>query len=132
MERHSSSALAVARMLQGHRNVKSVSYPGLESFAGHELARRQMSAFGGLISFELDGGMERGMAMMNKLSIVSRAVSLGDCETLIQHPASMTHAIYGEEERRKHGISDGLLRLSVGLENVDDVLEDVQQALDLL
>lgn len=132
MERHSSSALAVARMLQGHRNVKSVSYPGLESFAGHELARRQMSAFGGLISFELDGGMEQGMAMMNKLSIVSRAVSLGDCETLIQHPASMTHAIYGEEERRKHGISDGLLRLSVGLENVDDVIEDLQQALDLL
>jgi methionine-gamma-lyase len=119
-------------MLEGHRNVMSVSYPGLVSFAGHELAKRQMSGFGGLISFELDGGMDQGMALMNKLTIISRAVSLGDCETLIQHPASMTHAIYGEEERRKHGISDGLLRLSVGLENVDDVIEDLQQALDLL
>ena len=132
MERHSSSALTVARMLETHGRVATISYPGLQSFAGHELAKRQMSGFGGLISFELDGGMEQGMALMNKLSVITRAVSLGDCETLIQHPASMTHAVYSPEDRQKHGISDGLLRLSIGLETVDDIVEDLQQALDLL
>lgn len=132
MERHSSSALTVARMLETHGRVATISYPGLPSFAGHELAKRQMSGFGGLISFELDGGMEQGMALMNKLSVITRAVSLGDCETLIQHPASMTHAVYSPEDRQKHGISDGLLRLSIGLETVDDIVEDLQQALDLL
>ncbi|AGT10667.1 methionine gamma-lyase [Paracoccus aminophilus] len=132
VERHSSSAMKVARLLEGHAKVASVSYPGLESFAEHEIAKRQMSGFGGLISFELDGGMAEGMALMNRLELVTRAVSLGDAETLIQHPASMTHAIYSAEEREKHGISDGLLRLSVGLENVDDILDDLERALDSL
>ena len=132
MERHSTSALALARLLEGHRNVASISYPGLESFPQYELARRQMSASGGLIAFEVDGGMEVGLALMNRLKLVTRAVSLGDTETLIQHPASMTHAIYNAEERAKHGISDSLLRLSVGLENIDDLLDDVEQALTTL
>jgi methionine-gamma-lyase len=132
MERHSKTALEAARLLEGHPRVKSISYPGLESFPQYDLARRQMSGFGGLISFELDGGISDGMAMMNNLELVTRAVSLGDSETLIQHPASMTHAIYGPEERARHGISDGLLRLSIGLENSEDILEDIEAALNAL
>jgi methionine-gamma-lyase len=130
MERHANSALAIARLLEGHGKVASISYPGLESFPQAELAKRQMSKPGGLVAFELDGGLELGMSFMNKLQLISRAVSLGDCETLVQHPASMTHANYTPEERAKHGISDGLLRLSVGLETVDDLLEDVEQGLN--
>lgn len=132
MERHCRSAMKVAEMLEGHPRVQSVSYPGLASFPQVEIARRQMEGFGGLISFELDGGIASGMAMMNNLELVTRAVSLGDTETLIQHPASMTHAVYGAEERAKHGISDGLLRLSIGLENIEDILEDIEAALDAL
>lgn len=132
LERHSASALTVAKMLEAHPKVATISYPGLESFPQHALAKRQMSAFGGLIAFELDGGLERGMALMNGLELVTRAVSLGDTETLIQHPASMTHAIYSAEERARHGISDGLLRLSVGLESVDDIVDDLEQALNAL
>lgn len=132
MERHSASAAAIADLLGGHAKVSGLFYPGLETFPQHELARRQMSGFGGLVAFELDGGMEMGMAFMNKLQLVTRAVSLGDTETLIQHPASMTHAVYSAEDRAKHGISDSLLRLSVGLENVDDVLDDIDQALNAL
>lgn len=132
LERHSASGLAVARMLESQPKVASISYPGLESFPQHDLARRQMSAFGGLIAFELDGGIDMGMALMNRLSLVTRAVSLGDTETLIQHPASMTHAIYSAEERARHGIGDGLLRLSIGLENADDILDDLEQALNAL
>ena len=89
-----------------------------------------MNGYGGLISFEVNGGLNAGLAMMNKLQVITRAVSLGDTETLIQHPASMTHAVYGDEERAKHGISDGLLRLSIGLENVEDILEDIDKALN--
>jgi methionine-gamma-lyase len=132
MERHSNSALQIAKLLEGYGKVATISYPGLESFPQYDLARRQMSKSGGLIAFELDGGMELGLAFMNKLLLVTRAVSLGDCETLVQHPASMTHAIYSPEDRAKHGISDGLLRLSVGLETVEDLLDDVEQALDTL
>ncbi|HZT20186.1 MAG TPA: PLP-dependent transferase, partial [Dongiaceae bacterium] len=100
------------------------------SFPQYELARRQMSAAGGLVAFELAGGMAAGLAFMNRLKLVTRAVSLGDAETLVQHPASMTHSTYSPEERAAHGIGDGLLRLSIGLENPDDILEDVQRALD--
>jgi methionine-gamma-lyase len=130
MERHSTSAQAVAELIEKHPKVTSISYPGLPAFPQHALARKQMSGFGGLIGFELDGGMERSMALMNKLKLITRAVSLGDAETLIQHPASMTHAVYGAEERARHGISDSLLRLSIGLENVDDILDDMEQALN--
>jgi methionine-gamma-lyase len=130
MERHAASAMVVAQMLEAHPKVASVSYPGLESFPQYELAKRQMSGFGGLISFELNGGMDQGMLLMNKLEMILRAVSLGDAETLIQHPASMTHAVYGPEERANHGITDSLLRLSIGLEDVDDILSDLELALD--
>ena len=91
-----------------------------------------MRQFGGMIAFELKGGMEAGMRFMDALQLVTRAVSLGDAETLAQHPASMTHSTYTPEERAAHGISDGLVRLSIGLEDIEDVLGDIAQALDLV
>ena len=130
MARHSASALAVAAFLAGHKAVSQLSYPGLKSFPQYDLAMRQMSAPGGLIALELAGGKRAGLAFMNRLKLVTRAVSLGDAETLIQHPATMTHASYSPEERAAHGIGDGLLRFSIGLENADDILDDIQQALD--
>ncbi len=129
MAAHSASALAVAELLAGHKAVGQVSYPGLKSFPQHELAKRQMSRSGGLIAFELKAGLAAGLQFMNRLTMVTRAVSLGDAETLVQHPASMTHSTYSPEERALHGIGDGLIRLSVGLENVEDILDDIAQAL---
>ena len=130
MERHSRSAQQIAELLERHPLVSHVAYPGLKSFRQYELAQRQMKQPGGLIAFELEGGVEAGMAFMNRLALVVRAVSLGDAETLVQHPASMTHATYSADERKHHGISDSLLRLSVGLENVEDLMADIAQALD--
>jgi methionine-gamma-lyase len=130
MERHSRSAQQIAELLERHPLVTHVAYPGLKSFPQYELAQRQMRQPGGLVAFELEGGVEAGMAFMNRLELVVRAVSLGDAETLVQHPASMTHATYSADERRRHGISDSLLRLSVGLENVEDLVADIAQALD--
>ena len=112
-----------------HSSVKHVSYPGLESFEQYELACAQMLDFGGMIAFELHGGVEAGKTFINSLQMIHCAVSLGDTETLIQHPASMTHSTYSDEERRHHGINDGLVRLSVGLEHIDDILDDLNQAL---
>lgn len=129
VERHCRSAMVVARWLEAQPAVSVVHYPGLESFPQHELAGRQMADFGGMIAFELKGGMTAGVTMMNRLNMIRRAVSLGDAESLIEHPASMTHATYTPEERQAHGISDGLVRLSVGLEDVDDILADLVQAL---
>ncbi|WP_439568421.1 methionine gamma-lyase [Sphingopyxis sp.] len=130
MAEHCRSAMATAEMLAAHPAVAAVHYPGLPSFAQHDLARRQMPGFGGMIAFELKGGYEAGIAMMNRLQLVQRAVSLGDAESLIQHPASMTHSTYSPDERRDHGIADGLVRLSVGLEEVEDIVADLSQALD--
>lgn len=129
MQRHSATARRVARALEAHPAVAAVHYPGLESFAQHALAERQMALPGGMIAFELTGGMAAGIALMNGLELVRRAVSLGDAESLIQHPASMTHSTYTAEERARPGISDGLIRLSVGLENPDDLLDDPMRAL---
>ena len=130
MERHCASALAIAEMLERHPAVSWVSYPGLASSRFHDLARRQMTGFGGLIACELHGGKKAAMAFMNRLELVSRAVSLGDAETLVQHPASMTHAPYTVEERAAHGINDGLIRFSIGLETLSDIQNDILQALD--
>lgn len=121
--------MQVANMLESHPAIARVHYPGLASFEQHDLAKRQMSGFGGMIAFELKGGYSSGIAMMNRLNLIRRAVSLGDAETLIQHPASMTHSTYSREEREAHGISEGLVRISVGLEQVEDILEDLHQAL---
>jgi methionine-gamma-lyase len=129
LDRHCASAKVIADWLEAQPGVTKVHYPGLESFGQVALARRQMDQPGAMIAFELEGGMEAGRAMMNRLQMIQRAVSLGDAETLIQHPASMTHSVYTPEERAVHGIGDGLIRLSVGLEEVEDILADLEQAL---
>ena len=129
MDRHCSSAQTIAQMLQDHPAVEWVAYPGLPSFPQYELASRQMKLPGGMIAFELKGGMAAGQRFMNALQLFSRAVSLGGAESLAQHPASMTHSTYTLEERARHGISEGLVRLAVGLEDVADLLADIEQAL---
>ena len=129
MDRHCSNAQAVAEALQAHPAVESVTYPGLRSFPQYELAARQMKLSGGMIAFELKGGIATGRRFMNALKLFSRAVSLGDAESLAQHPASMTHSTYTPEERAQHGIAEGLVRLSVGLEDIADLLADIEQAL---
>lgn len=130
MERHCSNAQVIAEYLQAHPAVEWVTYPGLASFPQHQLASRQMKLPGGMIAFELKGGLVDGRRFMNALQLFSRAVSLGDAESLAQHPASMTHSTYSPEQRAEHGISEGLVRLSVGLEDIADLLADVTQALD--
>jgi methionine-gamma-lyase len=129
MERHDQNAREVARFLEANPMVERVYYQGLPSHPQHELALRQMTGFGGIISFELRGGLEAGRRMLNSLELCHLAVSLGDADTLIQHPASMTHALVPREERLKIGISDGLIRLSVGLEDVADIIGDLSQAM---
>jgi methionine-gamma-lyase len=129
MDRHCRNAQVVAEFLQGHPQVSVVHYPGLESHPQHELAKRQMSQPGAMIAFELRGGIEAGKQFINSLQLVTRAVSLGDAESLAQHPASMTHSTYSPQEREVHLISDGLVRLSVGLEDVEDIVADLEQAL---
>ncbi len=132
MDRHCSSAEIIAEKLENHSAIDVVHYPGLKSFPQYGIAKRQMTKPGGMIAFELKGGFENGMRFMNELKLIKRAVSLGDVDTLIQHPASMTHSAYSPEERVIHGISDGLVRLSVGLETPDDIIADLMGALDRL
>ena len=129
MERHCQNAQIVAEMLEAHSAVESISYPGLPSDSGHQLAKRQMDGFGGMIAFELKAGFRGAVKTLNALQLIKRAVSLGDTETLIQHPASMTHSTYTPEQQEIHGITQGLIRISVGLECVDDILADLNQAL---
>ncbi|MBJ9975766.1 methionine gamma-lyase [Pseudomonas sp. S75] len=129
MERHCSNALRVAQFLERQAQVEVIRYPGLPSFAQFGLAQRQMRLPGGMIAFELKGGEQAGRRFMNALKLFGRAVSLGDAESLAQHPASMTHSSYTAQERARHGIAEGLVRLSVGLEDIDDLLADLEQAL---
>lgn len=130
MERHCKNARTIADFLNKHPKVEKVYYPGLESHPGYEIAKKQMKDFGAMISFELKGGFEAGKTLLNNLKLCSLAVSLGDTETLIQHPASMTHSPYTKEEREAAGITDGLVRLSVGLENVEDIIADLEYGLE--
>lgn len=130
MRRHTENAQAIAEYLATHPKVEVCHYPGLPTFPQFELARRQMALPGGMVAFELKGGIEAGRRFMNALRLFTRAVSLGDAESLAQHPASMTHAVYTPEERREHLIAEGLVRLSAGLEDPEDLLADVAQALD--
>jgi methionine-gamma-lyase len=132
MDRHCESAGRVADALSAHPAVTKTLYPGLPSFAQRTLAQEQMDKPGGMIALELHGGIDAGKAFINGLSMIHCAVSLGDAETLVQHPASMTHSPYTPEERARHGISDGLVRLSVGLEATDDIIADILQSLDRL
>ncbi len=129
MKKHSENAMKIAEYLENHPKVKWVRYPGLKSFPFFELAQKQHDAAGGMISFELKGGLLAGEKMMNSVKLAQLAVSLGGVETLIQHPASMTHASMGKEARESAGITDGLVRLSVGIENVDEIIADIEQSL---
>ncbi len=130
MERHCDNAEKLAELLAGHPAVETVFFPGLKGFSQHALAKRQMRRFGGMLAFELRGGEASGKKFINALKMVACAVSLGDAESLAQHPASMTHSTYTPEQRAEHGISEGLVRLSAGLEDPEDLLADVRQALD--
>ena len=129
MQQHNSNALAVAQFLQHHHpKIKMIHYPGLPSHPQHELAKRQMAGFGGMISFET-GSLENARTVLKSVRLCSLAESLGGVETLISHPSSMTHASVPPEERNRLGITEGLVRLSVGIEDVEDIVADLDQAL---
>ena len=132
MEKHCANAQVVAEFLESHPAIEHVTYPGLKSFPQYELAQRQMKLPGAMIAFELKGGLEAGKTLMNHVKLCGLAVSLGDCETLIQHPASMTHSPYTPEEQEAAFITPGMVRLSVGLEDVEDIIADLEQALSYL
>jgi len=132
MAKHSENAMRIAQFLSFHPKVTQVHYPGLASHPGHELAKKQMSAFGGMIAFEIKGGFEEGKKLMDAVDLAKVAVSLGDCDTLICHPASTTHSTYEPEARKEAGILDNLIRLSVGIEDSRDIMDDLNQALKKL
>jgi methionine-gamma-lyase len=129
MERHCQNALRIARRLEENPKVGRVYYPGLESHPDHNLARRQMTDFGGMIAFDLKGGFEAGKQMMDRVKVATLAVSLGNVDTLIQHPASMTHRNTPRDKRLAAGITDGLVRLSVGIEDSTDLVSDLFAAI---
>ena len=129
MERHSSNALAIAKHFENHKEIAEVIYPGLESHPQHALASQQMNGFGGIISMNISAGLEKSKSFLEKTTIFSLAESLGGVESLIEHPALMTHASLPKDRREAIGITDGLVRLSVGLESLDDLIEDIEQAL---
>ena len=132
MEKHANNALEVAKYLETHRKIAWVRYPGLQSHPQYEIAQKQMTGFGGMLSFGVAGGIEAGRKLMNSLELCSLAVSLGAVDTLISHPASMTHAGVPKEVRIKTDITDDLVRLSVGIEEPEDIIADLDQALDKL
>jgi len=129
MQRHEESAMQVATFLESHTKIERVLYPGLPSHPQHAVAKAQMSGFSGMITFELTGGTEAGKQLMNHVKLCGLAESLGSVETMITHPASMTHADVPPEDRRRRGLTDGLVRLSVGVEDVEDIILDLEQAL---
>ena len=130
MKKHDSNAQTVAEFLESHPKVSKVTYPGLPSHPMHMVAKEQMSGFSGMISFELIGGIQAGKTVMNSVQLAKLAESLGAVETMITHPATMTHADVPQEERNARGFTDGLVRLSVGIENPDDIIADLEQALE--
>jgi len=126
---HCSNAQRVAEFLAAHPKVERVNYPGLPGHPGHEVARKQMSAFGAMISFEAQGGYDAGKQVMDRVRLFARAASLGDTRSLMGHPASTSHRAVPPEQRRAIGITDGLVRLSVGIEAAEDLIADLDQAL---
>ena len=132
MEKHNENAVKVANYLESHPKVKKVNYPGLKSHPQHELAKKQMSGFGGMISFEIKGKLKEAKKFLENLKIFSLAESLGGVESLIEHPALMTHASVAKEEREKIGITDSLIRVSVGIENADDLIGDLDNGFNLI
>lgn len=129
MDRHCTNALEVSKYLSLHPKINWVRYPGLSTHPQHELAKKQMKNFGGMITFEVKGGRKAGEKLMNNVGLFTLAVSLGDCDSLIEHPASMTHSTYSVEELEETGITEGLIRLSVGLEDCSDLITDLKLAL---
>ena len=132
MERHERNALAVAEFLSAHTRVAAVYYPGLASHPQHALARKQMTGFSGMLSFELKGGEAEAKKFLRNLHLFALAESLGGVESLIEHPATMTHASVPAAEREKIGIRDSLVRVSVGIENAEDLIEDLTRALEAI
>ena len=129
MERHEENALEIAKYLNLHPKIAKVWYPGLTTHPQHELAKEQMTGYGGIVSFEIKGGRRSGEKLMNGVHLFTLAVSLGDVDSLIEHPASMTHSTYSPDDLKKIGISEGFVRLSVGIEDRHDLIEDLSQAL---
>jgi cystathionine gamma-lyase len=129
MDRHCDNAGKVARYLEAHPRVERVIYPGLESHPQHAIAKKQMRAFGGMVTIYLKGGLAESRAMLEKVKIFALAESLGGVESLIEHPAIMTHASVPADQRAKLGIADNLVRLSVGIEDIDDLIADLDQAI---
>ncbi len=129
MERHQETALEVAKYLNFHPKVRRVWYPGLTTHPQYELVKKQMTGFGGIVSFEIKGGRKAGETLMNNVHLFTLAVSLGDVDSLIEHPASMTHSTYGQQDLKKCGISEEFVRLSVGIEDRHDLIDDLSQAL---
>jgi len=130
MKKHCENAMVIAEYLEKHPMVKSISYPGLKNHPQYEIGQKQHKGPGGMITFELEGGFEAGQVLMNSVNLCQLAVSLGGVESLIQHPASMTHFSMGREARMKGGITDGLVRLSVGIENVNDIIADLKNSFE--
>lgn len=129
MKQHNENAMRVAQFLEQHPAVASVSYPGLASHPQHQIAKHQMRGFGGMVSFELKGGLDAGARMMNRVKLCALATSLGDARTLISHPATTSHVVVSREARMRQGVTDGLVRLSVGIEEGDDIIGDLAQAM---
>ena len=132
MQRHCENGRKIAEFLANHPKVEKVYYPGLATHKGHEVAAKQMRDFGAMISFEVKGGRDAGAKLLDNLELCTLAVSLGDAETLIEHPASMTHSTYSAAELKEAGIPEGLVRLSAGLENVEDIIADLEKGLALI
>jgi len=131
MKKHCENSIQIAEYLEKHPKVKWVRYPGLKSHPNYEVGLKQHKGHGGMISFELNGGFAAGEKVMNSVKLCQLAVSLGGVESLIQHPASMTHLTMGEAARKSAGITEGLVRLSVGIEDVNDIISDLEQALEI-
>ena len=130
MKKHAENAQSIAEFLENHPKVSRVSFPGLKSDRGYAIASEQMSGYSGMISFELTGGIPAGKTLMNSVKLCQLAESLGSVDTMITHPASMTHVDVPQQEREARGLTDGLVRISVGIEHVDDIIDDLNIALE--
>lgn len=131
MRQHEKNAIEVAKFLNNHPKIKTVMYPGLENFKGYDIAKEQMNGFGAMISFEVDGGLKDAIKFVESVKLAQLAVSLGDCETLIEVPAAMTHRGYPNEKLKEFGLTESMVRISVGLEDSEDIIEDLEQALNM-
>ena len=130
VDRHCENALGLAQFLEAHVSVKMVKYPFLKSHPKYEMAKKQMKAGGALVAFELEGGLDTGKKFFNNIQMLSLSANLGDTRSIVTHPASTTHAKLSPEARLEAGITDGLIRVSVGLENIADIIKDVSQAIE--